>query len=244
MYAQLVDLLLIQLSNYRWAWRGTVVTGVVAPVMMLLAIGLPAKQYGTGGLAYVLVGSVVMSLMFQNQNQVAHNFAFMKAMGTLDYFATLPIHRAIVVVGTVSAFFLLSLPALGVTLLLGALFLGVPLAVDPVALLVVPLCALPLAGVGALIGLLAPGPQDVGPIALVTTMAMLFVGPVILPPDTLPDWLMAVSHVSPTNYAASAIQQVLVGPVTGRLWVDVGVLAALTAVVLWVVGRKVPWHAR
>ncbi|WP_018680967.1 ABC transporter permease [Actinokineospora enzanensis] len=60
----------------------------------------------------------------------------------------------------------------------------------------------------------------------------------------IPDWLITLSHVSPTSYGASAIRQVVLGPVTGRLWLDVGVLALVTAMSLWLVGHKLPWHQK
>ncbi|GAA3126920.1 ABC transporter permease [Streptosporangium carneum] len=243
-HRQLVDLLLIQLSNYRWSWRGMVVTGVCAPLMSTVGLGLVVKQSAQANLLYVLTGSIVLSLMFQNQNNVAGNFAFMKAVGTLDFFATLPIYRHIVIVATVLAFFVLSIPSLLVTVIFGSFFLDVPLHVSPLAVVVVPLCVMPMAGIGALIGVLARTQAEAGSTSLLVSIALLFAGPVILPPDTLPDWLLAVSRVSPSSYAASAIRQVGFGPVTGQLWVDVGVLATLTLVVLWTVGRKIQWHER
>ncbi|MET9600354.1 hypothetical protein [Streptomyces sp. NPDC006459] len=54
---------------------------------------------------------------------------------------------------------------------------------------------------------------------------------------------MTISHVSPTTYAASALRQVLVGPVTGRLWIDLLVLAVLSAVTLWFAGSRMQWKA-
>ncbi|GII62125.1 hypothetical protein Skr01_22100 [Sphaerisporangium krabiense] len=243
-HVQLLDLLLVQLSNYRWSWRGMIVTGVFAPMMSTVGLGLLARQGAPENLAYVLTGSIVLSLMFQNQNNVAGNFAFMKAMGTLDFFATLPLRRALVVVATVLAFFLLSIPSLLVTVIFGALFLGVPLHVSPLALVVVPLCVMPMAGIGALIGILARTPEEAGSASLLVTIVLLFMGPVILPPATLPAWLLTLSHAGPTGYAASAIRQVTFGPVSGRLLVDVAVLTALTLLSLWLVTRRVSWQER
>ncbi len=31
---QLVDLTLMQFTNWRWSWRGMIVTGLIAPVLM------------------------------------------------------------------------------------------------------------------------------------------------------------------------------------------------------------------
>lgn len=242
--AQFVDLLLIQLSNFRWSWRGMVVSGMAVPLMSIVALGVLSRPWGQDYLVYVLAGSVVLSLMFQTLNNVASNFAFMRAMGTLDFLATLPVHRQVLILATVLAFFLLSIPSILVTVAAGALFLGVPLRVSPLALVVFPLCATPLAGLGALLGILARNIEEAGSMTLLVTIALLFLGPVMLPPSTIPDWLLATSHVSPASYAASAIRQVVFGPVTGRLWIDIGALVALSCATLWLAGRRVRWRER
>lgn len=67
-------------------------------------------------------------------------------------------------------------------------------------------------------------------------------GPVIVPPDRLPGFMVFLGHFSPATYAASALRQVMVGPVTARLLVDLLVLCAVTAASLvwvsWRMGRQ------
>lgn len=169
-HRQFHDLFLIQLANFRWSWRSMLITGICAPVLMTISFAVVAQ--GTN-VPHLLSGGVVLSLMFQNQNNVAGNFAHMKFAGMLDFFATLPIHRSLVVLATVLAFYVLPLP-----------------------------------------------------------------------PDRLPDWVLAISHASPTTYAASAIRQVLLGPVTPRLWLDAAVLAGVTVLTLWWVGHRLPWRQK
>jgi ABC-2 type transport system permease protein len=36
---QLEDLLLIELSNWRWSWRLMVLTGIIAPLLGIIALG-------------------------------------------------------------------------------------------------------------------------------------------------------------------------------------------------------------
>lgn len=238
-HRQFTDLFLIQLANFRWSWRSTVITGICAPVLMTVSLAVVAQN---ASVPHLLAGGVVLSLMFQNQNNVAANFAHMKFMGMLDFFATLPVHRSLVVLATVLAFFTLSIPSLVVTLALGALVLKVDLTISPLALVIIPLCVLPMAGIGALIGITARAPELAGAVSLLVTLLLVFLGPVILPPERLPGWVIDLSHASPTTYAASAIRQVLLGPVTSRLWLDVAVLAAVTAVSLWWAGHRLPWR--
>src|SRR5439155_2833553 len=84
---QLLDLLLIQLANWRWSWRGMVVLGMAAPLLSILALRTFVREAEPEALRYILSGNVVLALMFENQNKVSSNFAYMRRLGTLQYFA-------------------------------------------------------------------------------------------------------------------------------------------------------------
>jgi ABC-2 type transport system permease protein len=185
---------------------------------------------------------MVLNLMFENQDKVCNNFAFMRAVGMLNYFAALPIQRYSLVLATVLAFLLLSLPSLAITSLVGILFLHVKLSPSPLICLVIPLVAIPLAGIGALIGTAAHTPEEAGSISMVLTFLMTGLGPVIFPPDRLPEILVKFGWLSPATYAASALRQSLLGPITPRFVIDLVVMFGLAAATLWLVSRKMDWR--
>ncbi|MCB9420640.1 MAG: ABC transporter permease [Ardenticatenaceae bacterium] len=239
---QLFDLILIQLSNFRWSWRGMLTSGIAAPLLSLLALGTFARDSGPDVLAYVLTGNVVLALMFENLGKVSNNFAFMKAMGTLDYFATLPIHRYMVILASLISFLILSLPALLVMLLVGSWFLRIHLVIHLLWPMVVVLTAVSLAALGALIGVTAPTPQAAGPTTLLLIMGFTALGPVIIPPERLPQFMRWIGWFSPATYAASAMRQTLLGPVMPRLALDLLVLAGLTLITGWAASRKMDWR--
>ena len=143
---QFADLVVVQLANWRWTWRSMVVLGMAAPLLAITMLGTFARDSGTQALEYVLVGNVVLAVMFENQNKVSSNFAYMRAMGTLRSFATLPVVRSALVLATVTAFFLLSLPAVIVTIAAGAVILQLDLDLSAWLFVVVPLSAIPLGG--------------------------------------------------------------------------------------------------
>lgn len=234
---QLLDLTLIQLSNFRWAWRSTLLTGIVAPLLSLMGLGLFARDAGAEALAYVLTGNVVMALMFENLNRVSSNFAYMKAMGTLTYFATLPVRRSLLVLATLLAFFLLSLPATLVTILFGSWFLGVTLHVSLFIVVVVPLTAVPLAALGAFIGLKMRSPAEAGPVTTLIVFLFISIGPVIFPPSRLPSVMQSIGRLSPATYAASALRQTLLGPATPQLAIDLAVLLFVAVILSHLVNR-------
>ncbi len=231
------DLFLMELTNWRWSWRGALLMGVVTPLFSLLGLGIFARDSGAEALVYVMTGNVVVSLLFGAMNSVQGRVLWMRFQGGLDFIATLPVNRSVFVLAMVSAFFLLNLPSVLITIVLGPLLLDIPLAPHPLLILTIPFCVAPLAGVGAILGLTGRTQQESGNLTFLLTLLMTGLGPVIVPPDHLPRFMLVLGRLSPATYAASALRQTLVGPVTPQLIVDLGVLAALAAVSLAWVGR-------
>ncbi len=242
--AQIVDLLLIELTNWRWSWRHMIVVSTLAPLLSIVALGIFARDSGPVALSYILTGNAVLALMFGNLDRVQSHFSFMRSVGSLDYFATLPVSKYALILAAVLAFSLLSLPSVAVTVLFGSLVLEVPLQLSPLVVVVVPFCAIPLAGIGALIGTNTRTPAEADSLSLVVTMVLAGLGPVIIPPERLPEVMVTLGRLSPATYAASALRQTLLGPVTGWLVVDLAALAALAALTFWLVGRKMDWRQR
>jgi ABC-2 type transport system permease protein len=239
---QLVDLCLIELTNWRWSWRTLIITGTLTPLLGIVALGIFARDSGREALAYVLTGNTVLALMFGNMDNVQSHFAYMRFMGALDYFATLPVRKHILILAVVLSFLLLSLPSLAATMLLGSLLLAVPIAPNAAILVVVPLCAISMASVGALIGVSARTPQESGSLGLLVTLVMTGLGPVMIPPARLPGFMLFLGRFSPATYAASALRQTLLGPLTERIILDLAVLAGVTGVLFWLVGRRLDWR--
>ena len=166
----------------------------------------------------------------------------MRAMGTLNFFATLPIQRYSLILASVISFLLLSLPSLLVTTLVGAFFLRIPLRLNLLVLLVIPLAAVPLAGIGAAIGVSASTQEETNSLVTLLSFIMLGMGPVIIPPDRLPDIMIALGRLSPATYAASALRQVLLGPVTWQLALDALVLTGMAALSLGFTAYRMDWR--
>ena len=242
-FTQFVDLYLMELTNWRWAWRGhLLMRGTFAPLFMMILLGFFAKDSGPEALAYILTGNMVMSLIFGTMNSIESRVEWLRFNGGLDFFATLPIQRAVFTLALVASFLLFSLPSMIITMLFGTFWLNLPVDVHPLILLVVPICAAPLAGVGALIGLTCRSREEGGNIAFLLNFILTFIGPVIVPPDRLPAIMTWVGHLSPATYAASALRQVVIGPVGSQILLDLTVLLLMAAFFLWLVGYKISWQ--
>ena len=149
---QLLDLFLMELSNWRWSWRLLLLQGIVTPLFSLGAMGFYARDWGQEALVYVATGNIVVSLLFGTLHSLQSRMSWMRFQGGLDYVATLPVRHFVVVLAVMAAFLLLSLPSLLITIAAGPLLLAIPLRLHPLALLVIPCCSAPLAGVGAVPG--------------------------------------------------------------------------------------------
>ena len=240
--AQLADLFLIELTNWRWCWRSMLITGTLAPMFSILALGVFARNSGRETLAYVLTGNMVLSLMFGNMDNVQSHFVFMRFQGALDYYATLPIRKHNLILAVVLSFLLLSAPSLTLTMLLGAFILRLPITFHPLLLVSIPSCAFSLSAIGALIGASGRNRYEAGAISLIVTMVMAGLGPVVVPPDRLPQVLLWLGWLNPATYAASALRQTVIGPLTGRMVWDMIALLGSTILVFAVVGRTLDWR--
>jgi ABC-2 type transport system permease protein len=242
---QFIDLLLIQFTNWRWSWRSTLTINIIAPLFLIGALGAFAGADQRASLGYVLTGNLVLTLMLQGLGQVSGYFSFMRLGGGLDYLATLPIYRAALILATVTAFLVLSLPSVTITLILGSLILGLPLTPSPMLLLVIPLISVSLSGLGGLIGLIGETPEQATSLTNILTFVLFGFGPVVIPADRLPPIVNTLSLISPTTYAASALRQVLLSqPDRLPLALDIAVLLVITVVFLWLVTERLDWRAR
>ena len=235
MYLQVLDLFLFQLTNFRWSWRRTIILGSIVPVLGIVVFSRFITEGDASLLAYVFVGNLVLSILFETIGKVSSRFAYMRVSGILSYLATLPIYRTAVILATVLAFFILSLPAFVATVILGRFILKIHLVLSPWIIVVVPLISVSLSGLGAFIGLTGRTPEEVGSMSTLITF-FLYV-------DRLSPAMRVLSFLSPTTYAASALRQVMLKhPDHIPLYVDIIVLVVVTLAFLFFVGRQLEWR--
>ncbi len=113
----------------------------------------------------------------------------------MDYFATLPIERFVLIIAMVLSFLLLSLPSLVVTIVAGPALLALQLRPSPWLLIIIPLCTLSLAGVGGLLGLIGRTRGDSLNLGFIFTLLLTAMGPVVIPPDRLPALLRVLGRL-------------------------------------------------
>jgi len=239
---QVWDVFLIELTNWRWTWQYIITVGTITPLLSVFAFSIFARDSGPEALEFLWSGNVLVALMFGLQSTMTSHFVYLRLEGMLNYFATLPIKKSALLLAIIAAFFLLALPSVLATIFVGAWILGLTISPSPLLILVIPLCAIPMAGVGALIGSRARNYNDAGATNLIVTFVMLAIGPVLVPPDIIPNFMLFLGRFSPATYAASALRAALNGVVTPTFWLDLGMLALISAIIIGFVSWTIDWR--
>jgi ABC-2 type transport system permease protein len=179
----------------------------------------------------VVAGSTVLVVAFVALNLLAQRFGMLRGSGALDHYAALPIPPAAVVLGTAASYATFTVPGAVATAIFGCLLYGLPLTHLWVLVLVLPLAGASLAGLGALLGLLAPRPELATVAGQLGMSAVLFLG--IIPAHRMPEALQVLRAMAPSTYAADALARSLgPHPDTGLLVRDLLICAAVAVVAL------------
>ncbi|KPM55607.1 ABC transporter [Frankia sp. R43] len=183
--------------------------------------------------ASVVAGSTVLVVAFVALNLLAQRFGALRAAGALDYYLTLPISGAAVVLGTAASYATFAVPGTIVTVFVGSVLYGLPMAGLWLLLPVTVLAGASLAGIGAAIGLLAPKPELATVAGQLGMSVVLFLG--VIPADRLPGIGRLARDLLPSSYAVDALAQAFAPSVD---WVgvsaDLGVCAAVAVAALLV----------
>ncbi len=179
----------------------------------------------------VVAGATVLVVAFVALNLLAQRFGMLKGTGALDYFGTLPVSGALVVLATAASYATFTLPGAVLTAVVGSLLYGLPLAHLWVLILVLPLAGASLAGLGACLGLLAPRPELATVAGQLGMSGVLFLG--IIPEHRLPGVIQAVRAVVPSTYATDALASSFSRQLdAGLLAVDLGVCLVVAVLAL------------
>lgn len=151
----------------------------------------------------VVAGATVLVVAFVALNLLAQRLGYLRGAGALDYYAALPVPASAVVLGTAASFATFTLPGAIVTMVVGALLYGLPLAHLWVLVPALLIAGASLSGVGALLGLLAPRPELATVFGQLAMSAVLFLA--IIPPGRLPVLVRAARYAVPGTYVADAL---------------------------------------
>lgn len=174
----------------------------------------------------VVAGATVLVLAFVCLNLLAQRIGSLRAEGGLDYYAALDVPGPAVVLGCAGAYATFAVPGSIVTAVGGAALYDLPYTRLWILVLVLPLAGASLAGLGALLGLLAPTSELATIAGQLGMSAVIFLN--LIPGSRLPVVLRAVRAVVPSTYAADALADTFAARVD---WTGVAVDLAVCLVV-------------
>lgn len=187
-------------------------------------------------------GAGVMALVTLGIMMVAQDLAQQRRTGTILYYAALPISKTAYVLAVVTGNGVAALPGVVITVLAGSWLFGIPVVFNPLILVVVPLSAVSLAGLGAAIGLGIKDWRVAGLVAQLTMFFIMFFAPVMIPPDRLPPLLQLTGWLLPPTYATRAFQAALEPGVSSQLLGDLAILAGFALASLLAVAKTLRWR--
>ena len=180
----------------------------------------------------VVAGSTILVVAFVCLNLLAQRIGTLRASGGLDHYAALDVPGPAVVLGTAAAYATFTVPGAVVTSVVGAGVYQLPYSRLWVLVAVLPLSGAALAGLGALLGLLAPRPEIATVAGQLGMTLVLFVG--LIPAHRLPLLVRDARAILPSTYAVDAFaatfrRSVPWGSVATHLLVCVAVAAVSLA---------------
>ncbi len=170
--------------------------------LLLLLRGVVDRHSEVTG-QQVVGGATVLVIAFVALNLLAQRLGAMRASGALDYYLTLPIPAGSVVIGTAASYATFAIPGTIVTAVTGALIYQLPMGRLWLLLPVIVLTGAALAGLGALLGLLAPRPELATVAGQLGMSAILFLD--IIPASRLPEPLQVARAALPGTYGADVL---------------------------------------
>lgn len=235
-----IVLLRMQMARLRRSWRQYVVVSSAMPsgiVLLLRAMSGPVPK--TVALQ-VITGNIVLSVAITAIAMLAQQVAWMKANRTFDYFRTLPVSSAAVVLSILLAYLAFALPGMAVVLVVGRLLYGVGMHIGFGLLPAVLLTGVALSGIGALIGLLARSDQFAGLTGNLVMMLVLFLG--IIPASRVPAIVNALSWMIPSTYGVHLLMALLGGGASMAQWLYDGGALMLWALLLFLLVDRLSYR--
>lgn len=192
-----------QLSRARVARVPLLAVAALQSVGILLLLRGVVDTSSTLTEQQVVAGATVLVAAFVCLNLLAQRVGALRAEGGLDYYAALDVPGTAVILGTAGSYALFTAPGAVATALVGARLYDLPMGRLWVLALVLPLAAASLAGLGALLGLLAPRPELAAVAGQLGMSAVIFLN--LIPDSRLPAGLRPVRAAVPSTYATDAL---------------------------------------
>lgn len=170
--------------------------------ILLLLRGVVAHHDALTG-RVVVAGATVLVAGFVCLNLLAQRIGALRAEGGLDHYAALDVPGPAVALGAAGSYATLMVPGAVITAVVGSALFDLPYGRLWILVFVLPLAGASLAGLGALLGLLAPRAELATIAGQLGMSAVLFLG--LIPSGRLPVVFRGLRAAVPSTYAVDAL---------------------------------------
>lgn len=238
------DLFFIQFSTVRSAWQWLFIFSSAFPLGILLFISFVLPKANDTTVLYVISGNVVVALMLNPLFMLSGQLSWARQSKAFDFYAGLPISRSALIIAGIFVAVMFTIPGMILLLVLGMLIFHLWVIPSPLIFFVFVLAPTALAGVGALIGILAPNQNVSGVTANLVLLVVMFLSPILAPASKLPGIFRITSRLLPTTYAADALRQTMSSRLTPVFLLDLAVLALFSVGTIYLVTTRLDWRSR
>lgn len=240
---QFVCLVEIMLAEYRTTWFYHTFFGTLLPVGLLFFFTIiQPKMVGTQAL-FLLTGNMATSIAYGPTQMLIAKIGWGRHAREFDYWATLPVPKLSLILAIVLVYILFAFPGLISSYVIGCWLLDLPFSRGLALLPFVPLAALSMAGLGAVLGTYARDGQTATIFGQSLLGVVTFLAPALVPPEALPQPLRFLIWCIPTTYVAALFREVLEGRYGEVLLRNVLILLVISMGFLTLAHHKLDWRA-
>jgi ABC-2 type transport system permease protein len=234
---------LTMLASYRGNWFFYIFAGAFLPVSLVFFAKSILGSANTQQAIYLLGGNMAMSIAFGPALFLISQIGWQKQNKDFQYWVTLPIPKMLLFVAIITVSVLFALPGLLGTYIAGCLMLGLPFTGGLLLVVLIPLSALSLTGLGALLGSISPNGMTSNMIGNLFLTVVGFLSPMLIPLQNLPGLLQFTSRFIPTTYIADAFRISLGWQGSSSLLLDIVVLVVTTVVFMGIAQWRIDWRS-
>lgn len=218
--------------------RARIVGSLGQPLLFLVALGFgfgPIYEKANGGnyIQFLAPGIISMSILFTSIFS-GIEIIWDRQFGFLKETLVAPVPRLHIMIGRTAGGATVA-TAQGLIVLIICLLVGfrpASWAMLPVAIVLMFVIALLFTALGTAIASVLEDMQGFQLIMNFLVMPLFFLSGALFPLDNLPAGLVVATRIDPLSYGIDALRGVMLGASHFGLWLDVGVLAVMTALCL------------
>ena len=203
--------------------------GILFPFAFILAFAIR----NPGELRSLVPGLLALTILFGTSSMEAIVIVFERRIGSLERLLLAPLRLPALLAGKLLGGMTFGLTVTLVVLAIAVTFFGMTGVNWIMLLLALLLSALAFSVLGAFVSVAVREVFEAQTLANFFRFPMMFLGGVFVPLDSMPAWMQILARLLPLTYSVEALRTALSGGSWTTAALDLGALAAFSAVFFW-----------